>query len=603
MIAKGTTHNNGAKLARYMTTGKDGERAELWQLYGFGSNDIKEAFRSVHVMAEATKCEQPFFHVQVRNREGETLTRQQWEATTHRIMRVNGLTGQPYAIAFHRDELTGDEHMHLAVSLIDGEHLKAKRLPFFKGRLKIISRELETEFGLEPVTNEREGPIKYAPTRAQDQQARRLGVDLHYVRNTIRTSWDHSDNGRSFEAALAEEGLILAQGDRRGLVVIDREGGIHALGKRILDVTPGQMKARMSDLPREELPSVNEVRAFVVELIAEKQHGKPAPEWDRESTTVRDEIQWQDALDKAAIAKEKTERQFVEPRDDEKEKPRAGREQKEPGSREERHGPVNPQQAEERERQGPAQTRDRLQDEIRFTPITGNDASIVVDQYEDFFALGTVASAKVEAQMRQQWEKRQAQRETQNTPPAVTRSGPDVWMAQRGGYDALSPELKAKAEKDFDHWKNHGRGTGTSYNIHAYVSYAQQRWAERPPPDFREANADAKGTLFLKGIGRELTAPATRVLNTAARVINQAPVRMAGKILDVFARAAEGLLAPPVLTPEQRYEAEKSASRREAEAEATLDYSRYTADATLERRQQENDREAERQRQRDGRER
>ena len=32
MIAKGTTHNNGAKLARYITTGKEGERAELWQL-------------------------------------------------------------------------------------------------------------------------------------------------------------------------------------------------------------------------------------------------------------------------------------------------------------------------------------------------------------------------------------------------------------------------------------------------------------------------------------------------------------------------------------------------------------------------------------------
>jgi hypothetical protein len=30
MIAKGTTHNNGAKLAAYMTNGKDGERAELW---------------------------------------------------------------------------------------------------------------------------------------------------------------------------------------------------------------------------------------------------------------------------------------------------------------------------------------------------------------------------------------------------------------------------------------------------------------------------------------------------------------------------------------------------------------------------------------------
>ena len=88
MIAKGTTHNDGAKLAVYMTTGKENERAELWELDGFASDDIKEAFRSVHVMAEATKCQQPFFHVQVRNREGETLTRDQWEIAAQRIMRI-----------------------------------------------------------------------------------------------------------------------------------------------------------------------------------------------------------------------------------------------------------------------------------------------------------------------------------------------------------------------------------------------------------------------------------------------------------------------------------------------------------------------------------
>jgi hypothetical protein len=52
-----------------------------------------------------------------------------------------------------------------------------KPLPFFKERLKKISRELELHFGLEPVTNHREGPIKFAPTRAEDEQARRLGLD------------------------------------------------------------------------------------------------------------------------------------------------------------------------------------------------------------------------------------------------------------------------------------------------------------------------------------------------------------------------------------------------------------------------------------------
>ncbi|HXR10562.1 MAG TPA: hypothetical protein VN792_07275, partial [Candidatus Acidoferrales bacterium] len=61
-----------------MTTGKEGERAELWQLSGFAAGDMRDAFRSVHVMAEATRCEQPFFHVQVRNPDGEELSRDQW---------------------------------------------------------------------------------------------------------------------------------------------------------------------------------------------------------------------------------------------------------------------------------------------------------------------------------------------------------------------------------------------------------------------------------------------------------------------------------------------------------------------------------------------
>jgi hypothetical protein len=53
------------------------------------------------------------------------------------------------------------------------------------------------------------------------------------------------------------------------------------------------------------------------------------------------------------------------------------------------------------------------------------------------------------------------------------------------------------------------------------------------------------------------------------------------------------------LTPEQIREGEITQQRREAEGEASLDYSRYTAERTQQRRQEETDREAERQRQRD----
>src|ERR1700733_13251183 len=135
MIAKGTPHDSGVRLARYLTTGKEGESAALWELSGFASTDIVEAFRSVHVMAAGTRCLQPFFHVQVRNPDTEFLTRDQWLIVADRVERVLGLAGQPRALAFHTDRYTGGGHMHLAFSRIDHESLTARKLPFFKRRL------------------------------------------------------------------------------------------------------------------------------------------------------------------------------------------------------------------------------------------------------------------------------------------------------------------------------------------------------------------------------------------------------------------------------------------------------------------------------------
>jgi hypothetical protein len=51
MIAKGNLHQHGGKLAAYLTTGKDGERAELVELRGFASGDIRTAFLDVEIQA------------------------------------------------------------------------------------------------------------------------------------------------------------------------------------------------------------------------------------------------------------------------------------------------------------------------------------------------------------------------------------------------------------------------------------------------------------------------------------------------------------------------------------------------------------------------
>jgi hypothetical protein len=269
MIIKGNRHNDGAKLARYMMTGerKKDERAEFYQLRGFDEADnILDAFRDVEVMGGAGKAENALFHVQVRLPEHERLTDAQWEQTADRIEKRLRLTGQARAIYFHVNEQTGERHMHVGWSLIDTETMKAKPVPFFKLRLKALARELEKEFGLTQVKNEREGPIKYAATKNEQQQAQRLGVDKDAIRNTIRACWDRSDCGHGFDDELANEGLILAQGNRRDYVVIDHAGGIHALGKRLLDVSAAQVRAKLADLDRDNMPTIEQAREFMLDL-------------------------------------------------------------------------------------------------------------------------------------------------------------------------------------------------------------------------------------------------------------------------------------------------------------------------------------------------
>ena len=241
MIAKGNLHGDGAKLAAYLVTGKDGERAELVELRGFPTDDIRDAFIAAQLGAEAkTRSTKPFFHAYVRLIEGEALDRGQWQRVADRIEQQLGFQDQPRAVAFHH-LANGETHMHLAWSRIDLEHECAIDPGLYKLKLKEVCRQLEHELGLTPVRNERDPEQKtLAPGRNEFEQARRLGTDLTAMREAIRDCWERSDTGRGFEAALAEQGFILARGDKRDFVVIDPAGGDHALGKRITGATAGR---------------------------------------------------------------------------------------------------------------------------------------------------------------------------------------------------------------------------------------------------------------------------------------------------------------------------------------------------------------------------
>lgn len=598
MIAKGTAHNNGVKLARYMITGKEGERAELWQLRGFAADNIVDAFRDVHVMAEATRAEQPFFHVQVRNPDGEELTRAQWERIANRIESKLGLTGQPRAIAFHTGEKTVHEHMHIAWSRIDQDTMTARPLPYFKFRLKEVSRELEIKLNLTRVRNEVEGPIKYAPTRAEEEQARRLGVDIRKTRQTIRNCYDRSDCGRSFEAALAHEGLILAQGEKRDFLVIDQAGGMHALGKRILGVTASKIREGLSDLDRQHLPTVEQARAHIAEPDRSRQQRKPEPVWDRD----RYHSEWDDAVRKAAIEKEKIERRFVEPKPEKTKQ--QGRREKEWPFAPPRPEPIRTSPLYHFEDAARETTRNQRPQPVpkKLTGMSLNLAELQhhCDNNRAFAAALeqkgiTFARVSKEEAERSQREAafakeigRYAPRYREGEIVAVRES----WIEYGRNDEMMKPgsrvhKLDQAAAQDFlKALRNTNKLQGLDATRHASDERARQRSAEWQAIRLENATRNRGRARIRAG-----NAPAG-ITKSPLRAMN-----IIGKPLELLGNVFEGLFAPK-LTPEQIREGKITAQERKADARDQIDLSNAIGQRAQER-QQEKERDAARERQRE----
>jgi hypothetical protein len=279
MIAKGNLHAHGAKLAAYLTTSYADEIAELVELRGFAATNIRDAFIDVMIQAAATKAAKPFFHAYVRAPEGEELTRDQWQTFADRLEKQLGFDDQPRAVAFHHGA-DGESHMHIAWSRIDLASLTAIDPGLYKNKMKNLCREFEQEFGLTPVANERADDVKTkSAARAEFEQSRRLGTDLKAIRNTILECWQSADSGQAFAAALDEHGFILAKGDRRDYVIIDREGGDHALSKRITGATAPETRQRMADIDRASLPSVDDAKTMQRETLQREGHA-PEPRQD-----------------------------------------------------------------------------------------------------------------------------------------------------------------------------------------------------------------------------------------------------------------------------------------------------------------------------------
>ena len=274
MIIKAVSRSGGLGLAAYLMQEHkaDRDKAELLELRGFATDDLRTALVSAELEAENTRCAKPLYHVSFRPGKGEHLTPEQWRECINRLEHRLGLDDQARAVVIHEHQ--GEQHLHVVWSRIDREQNKARELIFDHERCTETARQVEKEYGLRQLAPSHERSQEPL-TRADYEEARRQGRPVDEVRDskaTIREAWERSNNGASLDNALRDAGLILANGDtaRAPYVVVDQAGKVHGLARTVGEKTK-DVQARLGDLDRDLLPTAAQAREYQQERAQERE--------------------------------------------------------------------------------------------------------------------------------------------------------------------------------------------------------------------------------------------------------------------------------------------------------------------------------------------
>lgn len=245
MILKGSQRGAAIELGHHLLKAEN-EHVELHELRGFMADDMLGAMKEAQAVARGTRCRQHLFSVSFNPPEGEAPSIAAFERAIEQVEEANGLSGQPRIVVFH--EKAGRRHAHCVWSRIDADTMTARHLPFFKNRLREISKDLYLEHGwrmpMGLIDSSQRDPLNF--NLAEWQQAKREGNDPRALKALLQECWAASDNASVFEQSLKERGVHLAAGERRNFVVVDFHGEVHSL-PRALGLKGKDVAARLGD--------------------------------------------------------------------------------------------------------------------------------------------------------------------------------------------------------------------------------------------------------------------------------------------------------------------------------------------------------------------
>jgi hypothetical protein len=263
MILKGNQRKGAADLATHLSNEYDNERIEIAEVRGTVADDLHGALAEIEAIASGTRCKEPLYSLAINP--SAPISRDQYMAAIDHIEGKLGLSGQPRAVIFHVKN--GREHCHAVWSRIDLDTMKAIPLSHDRMKLRTCSRELAHAYGLTLPAGlaEDRGDARFEKNRdvtfAEKAMAEASGITPEQRRADITALFRASDSAETFRAGLERAGYVLAQGERRAYVVVDRAGHVHALARQIDGARTKDVKARLAELPAENLPTVEQAQA------------------------------------------------------------------------------------------------------------------------------------------------------------------------------------------------------------------------------------------------------------------------------------------------------------------------------------------------------
>lgn len=265
MIIKGGSRAAPRQLARHLQRGDTNERVEIIELQS-PAPDLTETLRDWQTLAEGTRGTKGLYHVNIDPAEGYKMTPEQWQRSVDVLENELGLTGQPRAVVLH--EKNGREHIHVVWQRTDIDTMTLLSDSQNYAAHERASMALEKEFGHELVPGKHakrdmEQPAPKAEiTHDEWQQADRTGIDPRDLKEMITRLHRQSDSAEAFKTALEDHGFILAKGDRRDYVLVDEQGEVHSLARQIKGVTAKDLRAFMTGIDPQEIPSVEQAKAL-----------------------------------------------------------------------------------------------------------------------------------------------------------------------------------------------------------------------------------------------------------------------------------------------------------------------------------------------------